>query len=450
MVSDSDAGSPASDEHGSTSAARIAEVREAVAAAADWFTAQFHADAGEQARSYARERGIGPDMLAAFGIGYAPAARGSLRRALARFGDERLIEAGLLISVDDKEPYDRFRDRLMIPICDPLGRVIAFGGRVLGDGEPKYLNSPETPLFDKGGTLFNLHRARGAARTSGVLVVVEGYLDVIALAQAEVDQAVAPLGTALTEAQIAALWETVETPVLCFDGDAAGQRAAMRAATRALPMLRKGRSLYFATLPPGQDPDDLVRASGVEAFAKLVRSAETLADRIWRTEVDAKPLDIPEARAGLRQRLGEHAASIRDSALRQSYRKEFERRCDALFRGGYIRTDAGRARYSPSADLSDQDKMRRGPGQAIIAAILHGLVRFPDIARNERGTVAMLPITDPELAAFRDRVLTAITAGRALPVPDFRSTLAFSFTRDDPNGSEDLRKALSTFGVSDD
>ena len=446
MVSDSDAGSPASDEHGSTSAARIAEVREAVAAAADWFTAQFHADAGEQARSYARERGIGPDMLATFGIGYAPAARGSLRNALARFGDERLIEAGLLISVDGREPYDRFRGRLMLPIRDALGRVIAFGGRVLGDGEPKYLNSPETCLFEKGRTLFNLDRAGAVAQRSGVVVVVEGYLDVIALAEAGIDEAVAPLGTALTEAQIAALWEHAGTPVLCFDGDAAGQKAAMRAATRALPMLGKGRSLYFASLPPGLDPDDIIRTGGAEAFAKIVRSAETLADRIWKEEVEAKPLDIPEARAGLRQRLGDHAASIRDADLRRSYRKEFELRCDALFRGGYMRSDAGRARQGPSGGLSDQDKMRRGPGQAIVAAILHGLVRYPEIARNERGTVSMLPIDDPEMAAFRDRLLAALAADEPLPLPDFRSTLAFSFTRDDPNGSDDLRKALATFG----
>lgn len=424
-------------------------MRKAVAAAADWFTAQLQADAGEQARSYAQQRGIGPDMLAAFGIGYAPATRGSLRLALAHFGDERLIEAGLLILVEGKEPYDRFRGRLMLPIRDALGQVIAFGGRVLEGGEPKYLNSPETCLFEKGRTLFNIDRAGAAAQRSGVLVVVEGYLDVIALAEAGINEAVAPLGTALTEAQIAALWEHVETPVLCFDGDAAGQKAAMRAATRALPMLSKDRTLYFASLPPGLDPDDIVRTGGAEAFAKIVRSAETLADRIWKVEVAATPLDIPEARAGLRQRLGAHAASIHDAGRRRSYRREFELRCDALFRGGYMRSDAGRARHGSSGGVSDQDRMRRGPGQAIVAAILHGLVRYPEIAGSERGIVSMLPIDDPEMAAFRDRLLAAIAADERLPLPDFRSTLAFSFTRDDPNGSEDLRKALATFGDPD-
>ncbi|MDG6746502.1 toprim domain-containing protein, partial [Staphylococcus aureus] len=171
-------------------------------------------------------------------LGFAPDSRGKLKAALADYGDPALIECGLLIKVDGKDPYDRFRGRLMIPIRDARGRVIAFGGRIIGEGEPKYLNSPDTPLFDKGRTLYNLDRAAAAVRKSGRVLVVEGYMDVIALAQAGIEEAVAPLGTALTEHQLERLWRMVDVPTLCFDGDAAGQKAAIRAAHRALPLLQ--------------------------------------------------------------------------------------------------------------------------------------------------------------------------------------------------------------------
>ena len=187
-----------------------------------------------------------------------------LAAALDGVKEDELVDAGLLIRPDeaDRKPYDRFRGRLIIPIRDVRGRTIAFGGRILGQGEPKYLNSPETPLFDKGRTLFNIDRAGPAARKAGRAIVVEGYLDVIALDQAGIAEAVAPLGTALTEPQMARLWSLVDDPILCFDGDAAGRKASLRAATRALPVLRPGKTLRFALLPTGQDPDDLVRAGG--------------------------------------------------------------------------------------------------------------------------------------------------------------------------------------------
>ncbi len=238
---------PAPDPRAREKAERAEGLHDVTAAAAGWFGEQLDGRDGGEARAYLDRRGVSPAMRQAFGLGFAPDSRGRLKTALNRFGGDKLLETGLLVKPDDdREPYDRFRGRLMIPIHDQRGRVIAFGGRVIGAGEPKYLNSPDTPLFDKGRTLYNLDRAGPAARKTGRIIVVEGYMDVIALAQAGFDEVVAPLGTALTETQIERLWRLTDVPILCFDGDAAGQRAAMRAAMRALPMLAPSRSLAFA------------------------------------------------------------------------------------------------------------------------------------------------------------------------------------------------------------
>src|SRR5690606_26993534 len=200
-----------------------------------------------------------------------------------------------------------------------------FAARIL-DAEkkdaPKYLNSPDTPLFDKGRTLFNLHRAGPAARKAGRIVVVEGQMDVIALAAAGIEEAVAPMGTALTERQVELLWRIADKPILCFDGDAAGRRAAMRAAARALPLLRPGHSLQFVTLPAGMDPDDLLRASGREALAALLAKPVSLLDALWQTERDAAPLAPPHANAARQARRAAHLAAIQHPDIRALYRRE--------------------------------------------------------------------------------------------------------------------------------
>ena len=259
--------------------------------------------------------------VAAFGLGFAPDARGRLREVLNSFGDAQSVEAGMLIQPPDdaprdrQHPYDRFRGRLMIPIRDARGRTIAFGGRILGPGEPKYLNSPDTPLFDKGRILYNLDRAAPAARKANRLMIVEGYMDVIALAQAGIDEAVAPLGTALTEDQIALAWRQAPVPILAFDGDAAGQRAALRAANRALPILKPGHSLSFLTLPAGQDPDDIVTSGGRAAFDALAKAPMALVDLLWSTALNERADDTPESRAAVRARLMEWASAIGDRQL---------------------------------------------------------------------------------------------------------------------------------------
>ncbi|MCZ6522639.1 MAG: DNA primase, partial [Alphaproteobacteria bacterium] len=307
---------------------------EAVEAACAWFAAQLGGEAGKAARAYLEERGIDGEASAEFGLGYAPRGRDGLRQALAARGfDEGLIiEAGLVAKSDEGEVYDRFRDRIIFPIADRRGLNIAFGGRALGEARAKYLNSPETPLFHKGRTLYNLARARAPARQAGTVLVVEGYMDVIALAVAGLGHAVAPLGTALTEAQMEELWRLAPEPVLCLDGDAAGRRAAYRAAERSLPLLKPGHSLLFALLPNGEDPDSLVRRRGVRAMTALVEAAAPLSDMLWAKETASGRLDTPERRAALEQRLLRQVSEIRDETVKQYYRRHFKARLWEAFR----------------------------------------------------------------------------------------------------------------------
>ena len=277
--------------------------------------AKFFADTlasrnGAKARGYLADRAITPATQLQFRLGYAPAAeRFALKEHLGSHGipTEDMVEAGLLVAGDDiPVPYDRFRDRVMFPITDVRGRVIAFGGRALEKDVPaKYLNSPETPLFHKGDNLYNLSTARQATHNGSPLIVVEGYVDVIAMVTSGFGGAVAPLGTALTENQLALLWKMADEPILCFDGDRAGQKAAYRAADLALPSLLPGKSLRFALLPEGQDPDDLARSGGRGAIEEVIAAARPLSDMIWSREIEGGSFATPERRAALEARIGE-------------------------------------------------------------------------------------------------------------------------------------------------
>lgn len=400
---------PAPDPRAAKKAEEQASLRDVTQAAADWFAQQLASSNGAPARDYLARRGISDATRTAFGFGLAPDSRSALKEALRKFPTTMLVESGMLIAVDDKEPYDRFRGRLMIPIRDARGRVIAFGGRILGDGEPKYLNSPDTPLFDKGRTLYNLDKASPASRQTDRIIVVEGYMDVIALAEAGIADAVAPLGTALTENQLGMLWRMVPVPILCFDGDAAGQKAAMRAASRALPLLRPGFSLAFATLPAGQDPDDLVRARGAEGFAAILEEAQPLVERLWAHEVAAGPLATPEERAALKTRLLNHADAIQDADVRHHYREAFRERLDALFarkqpeRGTRVpwapQPQRGGRRFQPDPRLQPPADETRAIGQAgiaapLAAALIGGLLRYPQAMRRHEEALFRLPIPD--------------------------------------------------------
>jgi DNA primase len=325
-------------------------------------SAKFFADTmasrvGAKARGYLADRAISPATQLQFRLGYAPGERFALKEHLGAQGIpvEDMVEAGLLVSGDDiPVPWDRFRDRVMFPITDLRGRVIAFGGRALEkDVAAKYLNSPETPLFHKGDNLYNLGAARQAAHNGAPVVVVEGYVDVIAMVGAGFPASVAPLGTALTENQLALLWKMADEPILCFDGDRAGQKAAWRAADLALPQLKPGKSLRFALLPEGQDPDDLARSSGRAAIEEVIGAARGLADVIWSREIEGGTFATPERRAALEARIGELSNGIRDEVVRRYYRQHLGERLQRTFAPesgqGYNRAGYNRGGYRGGA-----------------------------------------------------------------------------------------------------
>jgi DNA primase len=303
--------------------------------AAKFFQDMLASRTGAKARGYLADRGLDPATQLKFRMGYAPGERFALKEHLGSHGIpvEDMVETGLLISGDDiPVPFDRFRDRVMFPITDLRGRVIAFGGRALEkDAQAKYLNSPETSLFHKGGTLYNVATARQAAHDGATLIAVEGYVDVIAMVSAGFGATVAPLGTALTEDQLGLLWKMADEPVLCFDGDGAGLRAAYRAVDLAMPRIKPGKSLRFALLPQGQDPDDLVRAGGREAALEVISAARPLADILWARETEGHSFDTPERRAALEARVNELTAQIADEAVRKYYRQDFASRLANFF-----------------------------------------------------------------------------------------------------------------------
>ncbi|MAL57303.1 MAG: DNA primase [Brevundimonas sp.] len=327
-----------------------------------WFAANLRRTPGKAAREYLEKRGLPEDQWERFGLGYAPNDREGLKQALVQRGARpaELVEAGLLIAPDSGgQPYDRFRDRLIFPILDARGRIVSFGGRAMNpDDRAKYLNGPESPLFHKGSTLYGLPEARrilGAeSRNDQPIIVVEGYMDVIACQRAGLP-AVAPMGTALTEEQMERLWRVSHEPVLCFDGDAAGLRAAYRAIERSLPLLKPGRSFRFALLGGGQDPDDILRDKGAPALRQALAETHGFAEVLFRREQDVEPLDTPERKAGFKARLRAAAGAIQDRDLAEQYRRDLFDRFDALFPRNPPRAPwtpgQGRGRFGPPPKL---------------------------------------------------------------------------------------------------
>src|SRR6476659_4610536 len=429
--------------------------------------AKFFADTlasrnGAKARGYLGDRGISPSTQLQFRIGYAPSDRFALKEHLGAqsIPVEDMVEAGLLYSGDDiPVPYDRFRDRVMFPITDLRGRVIAFGGRALEkDVSAKYLNSPETTLFHMGDNLYNLAAARLAAHNGSALVVVEGYIDVIAMVGAGFPASVAPLGTALTESQLALLWKMADEPILCFDGDRAGQKAAWRAADLALPHLLPGKSLRFALLPEGQDPDDLARSGGRTAIEEVISAARGLAEMVWSREIESGSFATPERRAALEARIRELSNGIGDEAVRRYYRQDFSERLQRTFapevaRGGYARgnyrgagnnfggesgrrfaprgvfTPGAAGRFEPGGrrGLPGTPTINRGPYQAASpqlatspimrgqrsaisrreALILQSLINHPWLLHDHLEEVAALELAHPEAHKLRAAIIAA-------------------------------------------
>ena len=374
-----------------------------VEAAAAWFEAELAGPRGVAARRYLDARGVDEEARAHFRLGYAPDSRTALRTKLERDGvtEAMMLEAGLVIAPDDgRTPYDRFRGRVIFPICDRRGRVVAFGGRALGDGQPKYLNSPETPLFAKGSLLYGQHLAAPAAHKAGQAIAVEGYMDVIALHQAGIAWAVAPLGTALTEQQLELLWRLAEEPVLCFDGDEAGARAAARAVERALPQLNAKRSLRFATLPSGQDPDTMVRDRGRQAMAEIVDAAIPLSDQLWRMALAGRALDTPEARARVNKLLQDQIARIPDRDLGFRYREDFRQRLRLPWQGrGQGGSPSFIAAEAPVPTGNALGPGGRGTAQVRERTLLQTLLDFPSLVIEQQETLARIRLETPRFAA---------------------------------------------------
>ncbi len=322
------------------------------------FVAELQSGRAAKARGYLADRELSPAIQKEFGIGYAPDDRGWLRGELASAGVEldQMIEAGLVISGDDiPVAYDRFRDRVMFPIRDGRGRVIAFGGRALSKDVPaKYLNSPETPIFHKGEVLYNFDKARTAAHQKSQLIAVEGYVDVIAMHRAGFAETVAPMGTALTDGQLTKLWKAVPEPILCFDGDGAGLKAAYRALDLALPLLKPGHSLRFVFLPEGKDPDDLLRSQGVEAVKAVVAAAEPMAEVLWRRALGENDRSSPERKASFERDLRQLVATIGDETVKRHYFDDLKERFGKLFGT----TVTARGPYTPRANR--QPFLKRG------------------------------------------------------------------------------------------
>lgn len=469
---------PAPDPRFREQADRSNDLTEVMAAAQKWFAEQLSGPEGGAAREYLHRRGIKPLTVERFGMGLAPPGRNNLKRALSSLGEDKLVDTGMLIRPDEGETYDRFRGRLMIPIRDVRGRVIGFGGRILSEGEPKYLNSPETVLFDKGRTLYNLDRAGPASRQAKRVIVVEGYMDVIALDQAGIAEVVAPNGTALTDAQLERLWRLDAAPILCFDGDNAGQKASVRAALRALPHLAPERTLRFVALPAGQDPDDLIRSGGRTAIEVLFEQPEPLVDRLWRHEVDATPLTTPEERAGLKQRLLEHASAIADRSLSQLYREEWLSRFEALTsrvrptfrkenRGKWIK-GKGFVPPEPPTSPTARSIASGGIDRTTARAILAGLANYPQAIASHAEMLSGLNFADRGASRIRDLMLDAAYGGETLDrerigtilrsagaatllgEANRSGSMAFTFTRPDSDperATRDLGVAIETLAA---
>ena len=384
---------------------------DATEAAAAFYEEGLWAPAGARAREYLQERGLDSESIRRFRLGWAPDDRRALRRALGpEFPDPLLIEAGLLRRPAEGEPSDYFRNRVMFPIGDRAGRVIAFGGRVLGEGQPKYLNSPDSALFEKGRVLYGWSVARAAVIRAGEAgggpgaIVTEGYMDVIALHRAGFATAVAPLGTALTEFQLNELWRLAPEPILCFDGDAAGQRAAGRALRRALPLLRPGQSLRFARLPAGEDPDSVIRRMGRGAFDQVLAAARPLSTMLWESELGASRLDTPERRADLERRLMDHVGLIGDRTVQAEYRRFLRNRLFDLGRPAHPRVRSI-ARPQTSFVRDGPEPPPRSAGRIQRENLFRILLRFPCLIDEVAEEFAALAIAEPELDSLKRRIL---------------------------------------------
>ena len=424
-----------------------ATLQDVVEVAANWYQSLLKSNAGRWARQYLEARGLSEDTVEEFRLGFAPDSRTALKEALLarKLSEQQLVDAGLLIRPDDGgAAYDRFRNRVMFPIPDSRGRVIAFGGRTLGDAPAKYLNSPETAIFQKGRVLFNYAKARAPIHEQGNVIVAEGYMDVIALHQAGFPNAVAPLGTAVTEDQLGLLWRFAPEPILCFDGDAAGWSAAGRVADRALPLLRSGHSLRFALLPTGEDPDSLVTSKGPEAFRQLLLNATPLSDLLWQIAMQDRTLDTPERRAGFANDIRALVTRIEDRQVKAFYERHFRARLEELFGAGGRTTDArmtprGRGRRGVPRGRRLSRHHGLGLGKAGITdrrerVLVATIVVHPDLLEQKSEEFADIEFSNLALDRLRNEIIEIMRGNPGLDSATLKQHLrekGFTATLDD-------------------
>ena len=410
---------PASDPRAAEREAKRATLVDVMEAAVQHYKLNLSTAAAQGARSYLEQRGLTPAILEHFEIGFAPNSN-TLSEHLKDKGFEeaKIIEAGLSIKSDrGGPPYDRFRGRIIFPIRDQRGRAIAFGGRSLDpDARAKYLNSPETPLFDKGRSLYNFGPARAAAGKAGALVVAEGYMDVIALFQAGFAHSVAPLGTAITAEQLQLMWRAHPEPIITLDGDVAGIRAAMRLIDVALPLLEPGKSLRFVVMPEGLDPDDLIKSAGASAMQNLIDSARPMVDLLWQRETEGQVFDSPERKALLDKNLRSLLNKIEDFSIKSHYGQEIKNRRQALF---YPQNQGPRKSFTPwrknapqnatpsakSSLLASANKGPEAEARVRESAILLGCLNHPDIAEKLESQLERLPYLCPDLRQISTALL---------------------------------------------
>lgn len=397
-------------------------------AAASWFEDRLRSSEGTAARTYLEGRGLDAAAWSRHRLGYAPDDWRRTRAHLHEqgFSDAELIETGLIRESDKGgEPFDFFRGRVMFPILDVRGAVIAFGGRGLApDAKPKYLNSGDTALFHKSTVLYRYKAAREALGhgEGGGLIVCEGYMDAIALAEAGFGEAVAPLGTALTEEQLQLIWRAGPEPVMCFDGDRAGLGAAYRALDRALPFVEPGRSVFFVLLPDGMDPDDLIRARGAMAMREQLEARLPLSELLWRRERDAEPLDTPERQAGLEARLMAACSQIRHGGVKAAYERDLKSRMrdhlwslrDAKRSSSYRKGRPGPGQI-PAEGEDAQAQLKQGALAKVRGlGVLVRAIDSPYLLAQGAETLAACALADEDVARIRDLLLDMANAGKPI------------------------------------
>ncbi|WP_213288822.1 DNA primase [Bradyrhizobium sp. sGM-13] len=406
--------------------------------ATKYFEQNLASSIGAHARGYLSDRGIVTSTVLEFRLGYAPANRFGLKEYLGSKGVSvaDMIETGLLIAGEDiPVPYDRFRDRVIIPIHDQRGRVIGFGGRALkSDIQPKYLNSPETTIFHKGSVVFNFHRAREPAHKAGSVVAVEGYMDAIAIYQAGIRGVVATMGTAFTEGQITSLWKLSSEPVICFDADRAGIAAAHRSIDRILPLLAVGKSFRFAFMVGEKDPDDLIRERGIEAFKDVLIGSLPMWDVLWARETDGINVKSPDAQASLEKKLVALIHTIRDSSVQTAYVRTCRLQLAELFwqavRGSKAKSKVGRGgkdKNEPNQFVSQEVKSGLDDREHNLQKVLLGmLVHYPELLDEKQDTILRLKFVE-ELDRFCTALYKLLVIQKELSVQQIYSHLEDGF-----------------------